>query len=319
MNDPFRSTDTAPVAGGMLAYGEAGPAAGDADSIVLALHGITGNRMMWRSVAHAMQPESRIGLLAPDLRGRGDSAGLPGPYGMAAHVADVLALLDHVGIARVVVAGHSMGAYVAARLAAEHPERISGLVLVDVPLRDLNQELAAAARAMAVGPAVLLRTLTYASTESYVNFWRLHPAFAHAWNDDIEAYVLHDLGGESGARRYAANIAAIEADADEMLCDQVNRSAIDQVHAPVHLLRAPRGAFDDDNPVILRADVEAFILGHPGAEVEEVPGVNHYTVVLGDGVGPGHVAAAILAAVNRDQNPAGELVGRSRRRPEVLR
>jgi len=75
---------------------------------VLAAHGVTASLMTWRTVAREL--DGGACLLAPDLRGRRRSAALPGPYGMAVHVADLLAVLDHVGAASVVLAGPSMGA-----------------------------------------------------------------------------------------------------------------------------------------------------------------------------------------------------------------
>jgi pimeloyl-ACP methyl ester carboxylesterase len=45
-------------------------------------------------------------------------------------VNDLIAVLDRVGAQRAVLVGHSMGAYVVARLAAEHPDRAAALVLL---------------------------------------------------------------------------------------------------------------------------------------------------------------------------------------------
>lgn len=67
-------------------------------------------------------------LLAPDLRGRGRSAAVGPPYGMAAHVADLPGVLDDAGVRRAALVGYSMGAFVVARLAAERPERAAALV-----------------------------------------------------------------------------------------------------------------------------------------------------------------------------------------------
>src|SRR5207249_2055540 len=92
--------------------------------------GITSSHMAFRATARHLGAIPGLCLLAPDLRGRGRSA-LPGRYGFATHMADLLAVLDDAGAERVVLAGHSMGGYVAARLAADHPDRIGGLVLLD--------------------------------------------------------------------------------------------------------------------------------------------------------------------------------------------
>lgn len=62
-----------------------------------------------------------------DLRGFGDS--VTPPAGPLDHVGDVLALLDHLGIARAHLVGASFGAGVAATIAVEHPDRVASLLL----------------------------------------------------------------------------------------------------------------------------------------------------------------------------------------------
>jgi lipase len=303
--DPFGSPYHVPVAGGTLAVQHAGPPVGEADIVVLAVHGITSNGLVWRSVAREVTRDTQISMLAPDLRGRGDSAALPGPYGIATHVEDMLAVLDHAGARRAVLVGHSMGAYVAARIVAEHPERAAGLVLIDggTPVSHLTEEAASAAHAFLVGPALVRHAMPFMSAKAYLDFWRQHPAFADAWNDDVEAYALHDLSGKPGSLRYVASVAAIETDSADMLSDRVNVDASDHVQLPLHLLRASRGALDDEHALIQQPDLDAFVARHPTADVEEVPGVNHYTLVLGDSPGPPRVAAAIVAAARAATRP----------------
>lgn len=295
---PFASFYAVPVVGGALTVAHAGPAPDHADAVVLAIHGITANLMAWRTVARELGRGTRVCILAPDLRGRGKNANMPGPYGLAAHVADVLAVLNRFGVQQAVLAGHSMGAFIAARIAAEHPRRAASLVLVDggVSGGDISDEAAATAHALTVGPALARHALTFTSKEAYLDFWQLHPAFLEAWNEDVEAYVLHDLAGKPGAWRYRINTEAVETDSEQLLWDPSNREAIERVDAPVRLLRAERGALDDENPLIPQPVLDRFIVEHPAVEVEQVEGVNHYTVILGDSPGPARVAAAIDAA-----------------------
>src|ERR1700761_8876745 len=101
-----------PVAGGSL---RVAVWPGDGPTVVVP-HGITGNLLSWKMVADELA--GRVRLVAPDLRGRAGSAGLPGPYGMAAHAADMVAIADHLGLERVALAGHSMGGFVATETAA---------------------------------------------------------------------------------------------------------------------------------------------------------------------------------------------------------
>src|ERR1700742_2622937 len=92
--DPFPQAFEVEVAGGKLNVARSGPPPAEAAGVVIAAHGLTPGLMTWRTLARRL--DDRICLLAPDLRGRGRSANLPGPYGMAAHVADLVAMLDHV-------------------------------------------------------------------------------------------------------------------------------------------------------------------------------------------------------------------------------
>lgn len=109
--------------------------AGDGRPMLL-IHGFPFSADQWLPQVSA--PPAGIRVIAPDLRGfRGASdAGRepdPGLEGatMASHAADVLALLDHLGLDRAIVGGLSMGGYVALALAMLAPGRLDGLVLAD--------------------------------------------------------------------------------------------------------------------------------------------------------------------------------------------
>jgi pimeloyl-ACP methyl ester carboxylesterase len=79
-------------------------------------------------------------VLALDQRGHGDSDRPTGPYDGETVLADALTALDALGLSRVVVVGHSWGAWTALRLAARAPERVLAVVCVDggtLRMRDL--------------------------------------------------------------------------------------------------------------------------------------------------------------------------------------
>jgi lipase len=299
-NDPFVHRYGVAVAGGALCVARSGPPVADADAVILAAHGVTASHLAWRAVARELDGKARACLLAPDLRGRGHSAGLAGPYGMAAHVADLFAVLDDAGAERAVLVGHSMGGYVVARMAAEHPDRVGAVVLLDggVPLPRPADEDPDTVLEKVVGPAVARLHMTFASHEEYVAQWRSHPALADAWNDDVELYAGYDVAGEPGAMRCVVSEDAVRADSADLLSEEAARSALDRIRAPVRLLRAPRGfRNEDDAPFISRDALDAFVARYPSVRVEDVEGVNHYTVTLGEGPGPSRVAAAIRAAL----------------------
>jgi lipase len=301
--DPFAIGYEVAVAGGALHVARSGPPAPDAGGVVLAVHGITASHLAWRAVARELAGEP-VSLLAPDLRGRGHSARLPGPYGIAAHVADLVAVLDDAGAERAVLVGHSMGGYVAVRLAAEHPDRVAAIVLLDggVPLPLPAEEDPDDVLEKTVGPAVARLHMTFASREDYVAHWRSHPALADAWNCDVELYAGYDVMGEPGAMRCVVSEDAVRADSAELLSEEAARSALDRTRAPLHLLRAPRGFRNEgDRPFISPDALKAFAADYPNAQVDDVAGVNHYTLTLGASPGPSRVADAIRAALRDAQ------------------
>jgi pimeloyl-ACP methyl ester carboxylesterase len=272
-----------PVAGGTLAayrWPGDGP-------VVLAAHGITSNHRSWGLVAAALG--GAVTLVAPDLRGRGRSNGLPAPYTIAQHADDCAAVLDHVGADTAVVAGHSMGGFVATALATRHPERVRAVVLVDggPPLHvppgvDVDDALAAT-----LGPAMQRLDMTFADRGAYRAFWQQHPSFARIWSDEVDAHVQHDLIGEEPQMRSSCVKEAVQVNGRELLADEAVRTAVRDVQCPLVLLWAPRGMVDD--PGGLYAEER---LG--GIEHELVPDTNHYSILLGE---PG--ARRIAAAIRR--------------------
>ncbi|MEV0690282.1 alpha/beta fold hydrolase [Streptomyces sp. NPDC050388] len=120
-----RSVD---VGGIRLAYQVSGPQ--DAPPLVL-VHALGEDATDWDQVVPAFARSRRVYAL--DLRGHGRSD-WPGDYSLELMRADVLQFLDALGLNRVDLIGHSLGGIVAYLLAQDHPQRVSRLVLEDVPV-----------------------------------------------------------------------------------------------------------------------------------------------------------------------------------------
>lgn len=93
------------------------------------LHAFPLNRTMWQEQVEALRDICRI--VAPDMRGFGESAGSHGPATMEEMARDVAALLDVLHVERAVIGGLSMGGYVAFAFLRLFPERVAGLILAD--------------------------------------------------------------------------------------------------------------------------------------------------------------------------------------------
>jgi pimeloyl-ACP methyl ester carboxylesterase len=92
------------------------------------LHGFPLSHRIWEAQLNALSDRCRV--IAPDLRGHGQSPAPEGPYPMETMAGDVLALLDSLRVPRAVILGHSMGGYVTLALWRLAPERVVALGLV---------------------------------------------------------------------------------------------------------------------------------------------------------------------------------------------
>lgn len=107
---------------------------------VLALHGLTATRRYVLMGSRALE-RSGHRVISYDARAHGSSApAAEGDYGYARLAADALAVLDAAGERRAVLAGASMGAHAAVRVALEHPGRVAGLVLITPAFDPRSQE-----------------------------------------------------------------------------------------------------------------------------------------------------------------------------------
>ena len=247
--------------------------------VAVALHGITASAMSWQAVARQMP--AGWTLAAPDLRGRGHSAHLPGPYGLERHTADVTAVLRHFG-GRPVLAGHSMGAYVALLTRDAHPGLCRRLVMVDgglpLPLADgVDPE---ETLAVSIGPAIDRLRQTFPSTEAYLDFWRAHPALAGRWTADAEAYARYDLTGEPPEMRSRVAEAVLSPDSRDVMADKPFADALGRLTQPTPLLTAPAGFLGEPPGLLPAGLVASWAERAPQLRPQLVPGVNHYTILF---------------------------------------
>lgn len=103
-------------------FGGNGPA-------MLLVHGLAGDAGEWRRSAQLLGADYHV--FALDQRGHGDSDPYPGDVSRAAFTADCAEAIRRIAAGRVAVVGQSMGAITAMLTAAEHPELVSSLIMIE--------------------------------------------------------------------------------------------------------------------------------------------------------------------------------------------
>ncbi|MBC3760597.1 alpha/beta fold hydrolase [Quadrisphaera oryzae] len=288
---------------------------GSGGALVVAVHGITANAAAWTAVAPRLlaDPATAVvsAVVAPELRGRGASRDLPGPWGLARHAddvaAEVTALLDAAPGRRAALVGHSMGAFTLAALAARHPElvaRLAGVVLVDggLPLEAPPGTAPAEAAAAALGPALARLRRTFADPAEHRALWGGHPALQGLRADVVDAYAARDLAradgddDDSGGWRVPVVGDAVAQDMADLYDPAVVAPGLERLAAAGSaLLTCPRG-LDDGAPLYAPDLVARWRSALPGLAVREVPDTNHYSVLFADAAAD-TVAAAVLSTL----------------------
>ncbi|MGC9220209.1 MAG: alpha/beta fold hydrolase [Solirubrobacteraceae bacterium] len=166
------------------------------DPSVLVLHGWGGSIESVTPIVNGL--DGVAGVVAVDLPGFGQTALPPQPWGVADYADWVLALIEQLGLDTVAIVGHSNGGRIAIKLAAEHPERITRLLLVDSagirPHRTVKYHakvLSAktvkhlAPRLGPLGAAMQRQIASRVASSDYASAGELRPTFTRLVNEDL--------------------------------------------------------------------------------------------------------------------------------------
>lgn len=241
---------------------------------ILCVHGITANCRSWDMVATSLAPDFNV--MAMDLRGRGMSDKPESGYSLAYHTRDIVAVLDDLAIDRIVLMGHSLGAFIALAFAAEYPDRVDRLILVDgagdLSAEQLNQVF------VGIKPALDRLGQIFPSKEAYLETMKSGPAI-QPWNSVIENYYRYEIETvDTGVRTNISpeNIAEEAGNVRTIKC----RSFYPRLKCRTLILKATEGLISKDD-LLLPEDVVAVMMKEiPTATRFDVEGTNHYGIVF---------------------------------------
>lgn len=95
---------------------------------IMLIHGFPLDSNSWNELIQFL--ENDFDIIMPNLRGFGQSSTIETPYTISDMADDLAGLLDHLGIEKTVIAGHSMGGYIALAFAKKYQNRFNGLGLI---------------------------------------------------------------------------------------------------------------------------------------------------------------------------------------------
>lgn len=243
---------------------------------LLLMPGLTANAHAFDGLV-AAGLSSAVRLLALDLRGRGLSDKPESGYTLAAHAADVVGLLDHLGLESVALGGHSFGGLLGLYMAARYPDRVSRLLVIDAAARmhpDTRR---------LIQPAIDRLGKPVASWEAYLATVRLMPCFHRWWDPQIESYFRADVQNLPDGRVISRSRPEAMEEAVEQVLAEPWEEKLPQIQQPTLLLNAtgPYG-LPGAPPLLPRAEAEATVAALPRGRYLEVPG-NHITLLYGKG------------------------------------
>jgi pimeloyl-ACP methyl ester carboxylesterase len=211
-----------------------------------------------------------------DLRGRGFSDKPSSGYSIDHHCRDIRSLLSHLGIERVALLGHSLGAYISLAYAAKHPEQVDRLVLIDGGAK-LSPGQAAKVFA-GIKPSLDRLGQVFPTFEAYLENMKKAP-FLQPWSSLLETYFRHEAEIFPDGVRSRIQPGHIQ---EETL--NLNRfeaePLYEQIQCPTLILRAPEGMLAKDDILLPEEVVEKMTREIPKAKRLDLPGTNHFSILF---------------------------------------
>lgn len=241
---------------------------------VVLVHGLTASSYYWNVLGPALAEQGWYAI-APDLRGRGQSAKPTHGIGVPFHMNDLLSLCDALSLPAVHLLGHSLGGVISLYLASLHPEYVRRLIIVDAGGRipeDAMQSIAASLKRLGQ---------VYPSIDAYLEERRQVPI--HQWNPFWEEYYRFDALAQPDGTVVSRVPRAI-IDEEVTLNATIQTDAfLGRVKAPTLLLRAQYGILGPDKGMILTPEeaqrVSSIIAG---CRAVDIPNTNHYTIAISE-------------------------------------
>ncbi len=241
---------------------------------VFCIHGISSNSKVWNTIS--AQLADNIDFIAMDIRGRGHSDA-PGGYSLENHANDIKKIFDKLGIKKISVMGHSLGAYIAIVFSVKFPEYIDKLILFDGGGK-LSQEQSNKVFD-GIKPSLDRLNKIFDSFDEYLEYMKKAP-FLYPWYEPMADYYKYELIEYPDGKVKSRVL-------PETIIEEIeNLKKIDisefyhKIPCPVYILRATKGMLSDDDLLLPENVLKEMLAKIPNAKVINFENTNHYTIVF---------------------------------------
>jgi len=241
---------------------------------ILCVHGITANSRFWDCLASALSPHHKV--IAMDLRGRGLSDKPPTGYSIENHCKDIVALMNDQDLKQPVLMGHSLGAFISLVFAAQNPEKIDRLILVDGGGKLSKAQMAKVFAG--IKPSLDRLGKVFPSFKAYLSQMKQAP-YLKPWNSYMETYFRYEVEKVKRGVRSRVHPKHIEEEAKN-LGKVDSREFYKKVKVPTLILRATKGMLAEDDLLLPEDVVERMAREIPNARRVDVQGANHFSILF---------------------------------------
>lgn len=252
---------------------------GSGAQVVIGLPGLGSTGRSWSAVAEGL-PDARF--IAPDLRGRGQSARLGGPSGLAQHALDVLQVAEELALDDITIVGHSMGAYLSPLVARELGARVRKIVMIDggVP-PELPFYFTKGFTRLSFKMNLKKLDREWPDVETFLKAGRVSKMLKG--REDmmpvVREWARFELTGEPGHLRAGIDPELASADAVDTFFGGVVEPALDALTVPAHVLAATHKLGTTDKPFISSEQLATWTKRQPLITTEVVE-ANHFTLLF---------------------------------------
>jgi pimeloyl-ACP methyl ester carboxylesterase len=241
---------------------------------ILCLHGLTANCRCWDVIAASLTPVHSI--TAVDFRGRGLSDKPSTGYSWQHHVQDIFCVLEDLGLNRTALMGHSLGAYVSMAFAAEYPDRVEKLILLDggAEVSQAHWDRVD----LVIKPSLDRLGQVFPSFEAYIDNMKKAPIL-QPWSQAIENYFRYETEDVDGGVR-----SRIHPDHIREEIRNIRKMTPSEYYAkitcPVLLVRATNGIISEEDLVVPEYAADRMIKEIPNLRRVDIQGTNHYSILF---------------------------------------